>query len=526
MFLKNVFLNVFLKMSQFFDDVGDNLISVLFQKNGETTKNDTSSNTRFGNKTTDKDEIIDSLEICDDMIKRRKEELSKVKNIQIENITKQVLKKWMMKVQMSNYRNHDCLSLRCRHSPMIIEHRETHTCATALGKKACIGIRSQTAWAVCPKGTPNWVEKDIYVCTTSGIPHWCGRKCKLLGDNHSGDKSCPLTGRMVCNKKMVGGFWKRDGANTGITDTETQKGAKLFKRRTKRGGFQRMRLDSEDIRLMKGQFTCSTFEEWIHQLTLVERYTQIHNHMMVGIESIAPGDGLIHYKIIACSKIWYMFCEERYYEDEKRMENTQHVAETKVKDELKRLEKKNGPISWADLSTIYAREISVRRAAPIRLYDKNNRSKEQTENVVSLIIEYAHAVLRVWCVIRLRTDMGQKHPQKFPFDEFVLPCMYKLWVGIEVQSPTPGEHICILARDERLGLYLPEEHSITKIIGVRSEFSKIQLNIIDAFNEAILEHNMNEDSLRLDRIDFGQCQYLFNCIFKSKHVKKRRVDCG
>lgn len=512
-------------MSELFDDIGDILVPVLFQKGGGTQKNVSQTNVRFGGRVVETEKLSVSLEICGDMIERRNADTKKANDLKIEKIAKQVLTKWLTIARLTGYKNHDCVALGCQHRQMVIENRGSHTCATALGIKACIGIRSQTMGGLCPDGKVKWVVNEIYVCEGSRIPHWCGSKCKMLGDKHAGDKTCPLTGIVVRKPRVVGEFWKRGGGSIEVMDRETQRGARLFKPHVKRGSVHRTRLDSDEIKLMKGQFTCSTFDEWIYQLTLVETYKEIHNHMIAGIESIAPGNGLVHYKIVACSNIWSLFCEERYYADEKRMENTQHVAESKVKDKMKKLEKKgNVPICWCDLATTYAREISVRRASTFRLYDKESRSRQQSEAVINFIVEYAHAVIRVWCVIRSRTHMGISRQAKFQFDEFVLPCMYKLWVGIEVQSSVPGEHICILPRDDRLGLYLPEEHSITNIIGVRSDFSKIQLNIIEAFNDAVSEYNMSGDDLRIDTIDFNKCAYLFTCIIKSRHAKKRRLD--
>lgn len=512
-------------MSDVFDGIGLSVVSVAFAKGGGTKADGKKSLTNMCQPSETSEDMMASFDIYDDIMKRKNEEMMRIQDEKITKAVKTSLVRWIAAVNLPSYARHNCMQLKCVYKPLKIERRANHTCVFGLNVKACTGIGSMTKNAQCPKTKVLWTVDDVYVCENTGNPHWCGEKCKFLSKTHkNGDLVCSLTAITVQRKRVVGEFWRPNCNASEAVDTETKNGAKLFQKRTRRGGKRRGYMTRDEIRLTRGIYTCNNFSEWLYQLTLTQKFDAIDKHMEYGIEVLAPEGGLEHYKIIACAKLFYLFCEQRYSIDQDRMANTDQQAEAKIKDILKRQDEESKMLTWVDLDEIYTREICLRRARTFRLYPKNSMTKTEVDYLMNFLIEYSNIVIRFWCTIRAKTNIGKTNAAKFKFDKFVLPAIYTLWVGLEVPVATLGTFTTILRRDDKLSLVLPEEHIISYIIGIHSDFTQFQRNILDAFNGAVLVENKSESDLRIDKIDFSRYCYLFTAVVKSRSIKRRRRD--
>lgn len=471
-------------------------------------------------KNENKQEEEEANTITAQIMMQRQIEKEAVKHAKIKRTIDNIIYKWMDIAKIPLVRNHDCVNMKCSCIQVVIKCFRNHTCCYGMGIRKCIGINSYNTKSTCPQSKPLWEYNDVFVCPYSRNIHMCGVYCKLEAETTKDrELICPISRLCTESDNLVDSFWK---PNTTIeqqikyTDNAGNAINQSFfsDKSRKRGVSYAYKKKSVSMN------TVTDFNGWLNDLMRIQTIEGISLHMKNAISKLNSGC-LEEFKVVACSKIWFLFCEERYNTDHDRLTNSRHNAMLTMMDILRTTmtHPSQHIIDWTSLENIYHQEISVRRMSMVRLYPEDS-NEAQRQKTASFVYEYALKIIKFWCVIRDVTPYGRHNPDKFCFCDFVIPCLYIIRSGITLPCKIdPENQIVILPPDQKLGLMITEEDNAVSLLGKNNNFSCVQKNIMIAFSTAINEHHIAHDMLDFVEVDVSRYSYLFTACTKRRRKK-------
>jgi len=438
-----------------------------------------------------------------------------------EEIILDLLDKWKSLTPFANFK-HTCDISRCVYKLINIYYTPSHSCVVFKNQKRCFGEQP------CPKAQDFWwCFKDIFACEVSGAMHWCGKKCTLVEMNEKDAQvMCPLSGITRFTHVLVDKFFKAGGPVNETTASTLECERQMHREHVKavisatrqtRSHQRRMYMSNVSTKCIEEQ----TVQQWLFDLVGTETYDASYCQMVLGFERVIPKNITLQYFMAAASKIWSLFCKERYYGDQERIKNTQNILLNTVERTFSNAKNGTEVVVYTRVETEYNGRLTRLRAITPRLYKENPGDKEK-RRVVGVIQEYAWRVIKMWYIIRTKTSIGRENPEYFPFMGFILPCIYLFMSGVTITKHYSQSDIIILLPDPRLRLWLPEEQTLCDIEKSKIQYSKIQSNMQQALTKAIIYENVAQNDLCIEKLTVNLMDSPFFTALRQSVPHKRK----
>lgn len=387
---------------------------------------------------------------------------------------------------------HSCLEDKCHYTAVVIKHYGNHTCAIGSREKVCVGELME-----CPLESTSfkkclWTENMISECSVTGRIHWCDSNCKYKKpDKDTSTIICRLSGNTTMAPYEVG-----NKQTTTLSYNDYIAGKKAFGDPV--FGVVKKKLD---------------FQTWIHDLIQCQTVSAINEHVKSTMKIASSTQE--KYKVIACGKIWCLFCPEKYKKEEERMKRNQMMDFSIIKNRCEthkamRSAGKRTLLIWPELFTQFAK-LQARRTFPLTYLYSSSQDPEEMKKMEVFVAKYAVTAMQLWIMLKeVNTEETQKPLNNF--SDFVIPALYILKEGIEY--PSLKTNITILQADKALLRCLPEEQTLNEMLGVKNNFMDICLAIRNSFTRA-LEQKVDLDRLKIQFVDLEHNKHAFPPISKN-----------
>lgn len=412
--------------------------------------------------------------------------------------------------------DHKCGVGECHHDLMTVKYFENgHICTFGSNIVICQGPLA------CPSTTNKkyikclWSEDRISECSKTGRIHLCDASCKYqFIDSRNSVKSCRLTGLSCLDYHMVFADESEPGMKINYSNAMSKKefiaGLKIFEQNA--GPY-----------IIKPPFILS---QWIDILLNCKNNYETNKHIADGIKSNATKDE--KYLLVACGKLWYLFCKEKYDKERLRYKrvkkNINGVIQTKINthDQLRA----HGYKTFLMWNQLYIEKTKLEKKSVFKIHflygDLSN--KKERESTAAFLFKYAEHILKLWILLQGITEPGTFDN----YSDFVLPSAYVMKEGIVFSSE--NANFIILPSDELLKQCLPEEQTLNEMLGLKNCFMEICLGIKSAFLAAI-NKQVSINELQLENIIIEEKIKGLENITKSNSItneyttKKRKRNC-
>ncbi len=383
----------------------------------------------------------------------------------------------------TNNSNHDCSLKQCDHRPIYIKQYDNeHVCVIGTEMTLC------SNGTECPLQNENlhikclWSELSITECSITGRIHWCNEECKYKVTD-------PDTAMTICK---LSGYAKED-ATAVCAGRDKYNRPVVYSNPISRKEFMSGRKIFGDLAvpcIIKELFNS---DAWLQQLIDCKNVSEINAHIISATKSNAKKEE--KYIMIACGKIWYLFCHDKCQREKERYQrNVKHINDIMMEKIRHHIVQRNNNrcsfLVWTELYADYTALHAKHIFQPLMLFDESSPNKQQ---MVKLLNDYANSVVRLW-IISKTNDIANLLDS---FPDFVLPAMYVMKDGIFYS--TINSNLMIVEPDDLLKLSLPEEQTLNEILGLKNNFMETCLKIKKIFMDAIDRH-ADLDSLMIQNM--------------------------
>lgn len=311
---------------------------------------------------------------------------------------------------------------------------------------------------------------QLYVCKTTGIPHYCGDACQRKALTKDGLYVCTLTGYVDPNPVA------RDHLYSG--EQRLKSDVDLRRMQT----IESSRMSRDDI------------ENVIRGMTVRRAENKKEDYLF-----------------LAVSKIASVFSEDQMDAEEALMNES---IEKEIQAQMTRYVNK----------TSQTKRILV--APEMFLLIHNHRKKKDftirihltEEDRTKLVISYAQKCMQMWYIVVTRTKTGRESPTSFGFKDFVLPALSILQSGFCIPKEVLGYEEVIIAPDQMLDVRcLQNAHRLSRRMespsdgqmrvkdwtGKKgSQIDGTRYAIEQALMSAICDEGVSPEMLRIDSVSY------------------------
>lgn len=319
--------------------------------------------------------------------------------------------------------------------------------------------------------------EDLYICQSTGIPHYCGEWCTRKVATKDGMYVCQLTGDVSSAPVMRDPMFSYDSRLKMDSDA-----------RRPHPQFETPVLSMEDISLASADEP------------LVER---------TAMDVKKRGNKKETYMMEAVSKIAGVFSKAQMEAEEQVMDDS---MQKEITSQLNRYFNQR----YQNRELLSASEMYLLLLSHHKKKDFKVRFTLGEEHRKNLALFYAKKCLQLWYIIRTRTATGRESPQSFLFKDFVIPALLLLQSGFKVSEGDLGYEVTIIEEDYMLrarGLdnaarLSNRMQSSPELVAEwthgkkKSVTDRVRYTIEAAMLRAIRDEGVSPESLRIDSIDF------------------------
>lgn len=339
-------------------------------------------------------------------------------------------------------------------------------------------MKTKTSLDFRRSGTVCSGEKtDAYVCERTGLVHICRPDFCEYKDNteekiRTGTSICCLTGNVLGEEIGVDKFWRPGSViSSAGGGTMSMKEVAFAKR---------ILSTSSDSKFYGGiPITWADVLEDIQENLLTEMcdiddirsYFNRRRPRKTSQEDLAK-----EYYATALLRIAGLFCKTRFLLDLEAAKEARRLANRNV---YKKISRSNTFVNAISLRSTQKIGMDA-RAVPINLLLSGKSRK-------NFFMMYATRCLKMWLIIRTRTQKGIDEANLFPFIDFVITIMYVFREGIKISKTVTGNTYpeIILEPDPMLKMILPRYDDVEKLDGDRTAIMKIRNEINSAITNSV-----------------------------------------
>ena len=271
------------------------------------------------------------------------------------------------------------------------------------------------------------VRSHLYVCTRTGIPHWCGSTCQTIFYNDDSQAVCQLTKEVFGVKIHDTGFNRPGSGWRPISNPHIRKRGRRYGWEAKRQlyALEELTLENlEELRLLSESLSKSNID-----IRKLERENSPRT----------PKQAKNLAWLVIYLRVLKIFSDARMIDD---MAKNEKIADDK-----------KGTVEG------YLAKCTQHSVIPVfsEMMQLAIRSKSKSSEIVemapserqrrSLADRYTHKIMALWYIITTRTPMGKQNPRAFPFEEFVTAALHVFETGVAVNEDDVGYHAIIVPVD-------------------------------------------------------------------------------
>jgi len=335
-----------------------------------------------------------------------------------DNLKEIFTKQWQQCNHFIPQPKHECSMDRCNIQHIIggvwrRDPGEQHICIRSLCK-------DHPKWA--NRGTLKKQIRNMYICCSTGTPHWCDECCQSTNIDHSdGGYVCRISG--IRYDSIKSDTWFMDHRVT-ATHQENKDPMKLVRHTN---------------------FSVNT-----------DSSTTIRHQQHVFISRAQVGA--------------IMFSNERLFMEQRKYVEMKNEAEKVVAKYIKSCEKAGHAIVFTGIVQLYINQMNRRHI--FRNLIPTDRSVED------VITQYANKTCAYWSLITSKFPLGQQTPALFPIKIFIVSIMYIMKGGLGLGG------IQVIPKDKYLASILPEANTLDSYSINKPAFTACKNNILRAYREA------------------------------------------
>jgi len=364
--------------------------------------------------------------------------------------------------------------------------------------------------------TPTPVD-DLYVCRATGKPHYCGPYCKESVRNHDGISVCMLTGRcladpLIRDSWVVNGKQITSDRDNSACGQEEQFTPFFSKKRSFQAGTH---IDKESVFNLNGG---------------VDPFDG--RGIGTAKKKIDASNKKEELMIIAIDKIMKLFSDSQKAKDTEKAQTIQQDMENQLNRYINRKTQYKSLIVLTDIFTLHENHQNNKDDVVVFTL-----SDQQKRNLATL---YAQQCIKLWYIVRTKTNLGITRPNLFPFKDFVYPAISLFESGFEIPETDLGFRAIIIEEDELFKAKSPDIDSsafyantqndtpqgspgqkkrrkmnnyTSQIPKLRtkhemnntrrkSQYDKIRKSIEEALTSAVRNDSVSPECLRLSTVDY------------------------
>ena len=339
-------------------------------------------------------------------------------NTDKEFLIKKFTDQWKSVNPHTPMEGHVCSMDRCNIQHVICGYwrkssGEEHSCIRSLCK-------NHPSWA--NRGTLKKQYRNLYICCSTGTPHWCDEQCQSTCIDHTdGGHICQISG--IRYDSIKSDTWIMDHRVT-ATHQENKDPLKLV-----RNTDFKMDIESSDT---------------IRQ----------QQHLFISRAQVAS----------------IMFSNERLFMEQRKYVEMKHEAEKVVQKYIKSCEKSGQMIVFTTIVMLYINQMNRRYI--FRNLIPKDRSVDEVIN------HYANITCKYWSLITRRFPLGIQTPALFPIKTFIISIMYIMKNGLCLGG------VQVIKKDTYLASILPEANTLDSYSINKPAFTACKNNILKAYREA------------------------------------------
>ena len=339
-------------------------------------------------------------------------------------------KHWQKHNDYTFVKGHTCSMDKCNIQHIIggVWRRagEEHTCIRSL-------CTDHPQWA--NRGTLKKQIRNMYMCCSTGLSHWCDEQCQSTNIDHSdGGYVCRISG--IRYESIKSDTWFMDHRVT-ATHQENKDPLKLVRNTS----FKINTLSSDTIRQQQ--------------------------HVFISRSQVSA----------------ILFSNERLFMEQRKYVEMKNEAEKVVQKYIKTCEKAGKVVVFSQVVQLYINQMNR------RYIFRNLIPKDRT--VDDVVDFYANKTCAYWTLLTQRFPLGIQTPALFPIKIFIISIMYIMKGGLCLG----GVHV--IPRDTYLGSVLPEANTLDSYSINKPAFTACKNNILKAYREAGEIYHIAPNSLCL-----------------------------
>lgn len=327
------------------------------------------------------------------------------------------VKQWQCCHDFTHVHGHTCSMDRCNIQHVIggVWRRgdDYHACIRSLCK-------DHPSWA--NRGTLKKQIRNLYMCCSTGIGHWCDEQCQSTNIDHSdGGYVCRISG--IRYDSIKSDTWFMDHRVT-ATHQENKDPLKLVRNTD----FKINALSTDTIRQQQHEF--------------------ISRAQVAAI----------------------MFSNERLFMEQRKYVEMKTEAEKVIHKYIKSCEKAGHAIVFSNIVQLYINQMNRRHI--FRNLIPKDRSIDEVVNY------YAKKTCAYWSLLTRSFPLGIQTPALFPIKIFIVSIMYIMKGGLCLGG------VQVIPKDKYLGSVLPEANTLDSYSINKPAFTACKNNILKAYREA------------------------------------------
>jgi len=339
-------------------------------------------------------------------------------------------KQWEDSNSFTFQKNHECSMDRCTIQHIIggLWHRkgESHACIRTL-------CQNHPTWA--NRGTLKKQIRNMYICCSSGTPHWCDEQCQCTNIDHTdGGYVCRVSG--IRYESIKSDTWFMDHRVT-ATHQENKDPLKLVRNTN----FKVNVTSSETIRQQQ--------------------------HIYLSKAQVSA----------------IMFSNERLFMEQRKYVEMKNEAEKVVHKYIKSCEKIGKTVVFTNVIQLYINQMNRRHI--FRNLIPKNRTVDDVVN------KYAKETCAYWSLMTRKFPLGIQTPALFPIKIFIVSIMYIMKGGLCLRG------VQVIPKDMYLASILPEANTLDSYSINKPAFTACKNNILKAYREAAEIYNIAPQTLCL-----------------------------